>query len=648
MSEETPREFGQGTFGEKKITKRKVPFRIRLSTFFDAALGSTKGFALLGLAFLVTLALVMTALQAGVALVQFLNEDTTDPNNFVNAFWTQLSRILTVGDGGTWGARLLGVLNWLIAISISAGLIAYITASFMGVFQRLGRGLSPVFETKHTLILGWSPRVFPILRELAVAKSSERRPTVVIYSDVPRPQMNDEIASNCGELGKLCVITRHGSLTNPTEVARANAGEASSIIVLRADTSGDASVVTTVLAMRATIGDVHPPVVAEIEDSHIARTIASATDGLVQSVQSQDIIARVTAQAARQPGLASVVLDLLDFAGNEIYVLGVPELEGKTYGDALLSFEKSAVIGLETADGTSMLNPAPTQKIAQGTKLVVIAEDDSAIAYSGVLDFKPLSKTPIAAAKAKAHHLLVIGWSQMGQAVLSNLADYLPTGSSIEILARKEFVAPEELTGLKFGKITPSLSFVSGSIEEVVAIAEKRQYDEIIVLGYRSKMSPTDADAQTLLTMLQMKHIFDDHSNKATSARIVAEILDSSLLPLARAAATDDLVVSDVLSALLIAQLSQNPHVASVINDLFDADGAAIHLLPVEEFAPKGTSFTFGQLVSQGRAQKLTVIGYRFAKEAAAEASTGVLLNPDKSRTLVAKPGDGVVVIRHA
>jgi hypothetical protein len=219
-----------------------------------------------------------------------------------------------------------------------------------------------VFESKHTLILGWSPRVFPILRELAIAKSSERRPTVVIYSDVLRPEMNDAIANNCGDLGKLRVITRHGSMTNPTEVARANAGEAHSIIVLRADEAGDASVVTTVLAMRATIGDVHPPVVAEIEDEHIARTIASATDGLVQSVQSSDIIARVTAQAARQPGLASVILDLLDFSGNEIYVAEVPELAGKTYGDALLAFEKSTVIGIETADGKNILNPVPTQR----------------------------------------------------------------------------------------------------------------------------------------------------------------------------------------------------------------------------------------------------------------------------------------------
>lgn len=644
---ETPRDFGQGSFGENEVVKRKVPFRIRLSSFFDAALGSKRGFALFGLSFLVLLALVMTGIQAGIVLVSFLNDDTADPNNFVNAFWTQLSHILTVGDGGTWGERIMGVLNWAIAISISAGLIAYVTATFMNVFQRLGRGLSPVFESKHTLILGWSPRVFPILKELAIAKESERRPIVVIYSDIERLVMVDEIANNCGDLGKLRVITRHGSLINPSEVARANAGEASSIIVLRSDEAGDASVVTTVLAVRSVVGDVHPPIVAEIEDEQIAHTIFSATGGLVQSVQSSDIIARVTAQAARQPGLASVVLDLLDFEGNEIYITPVAELVGKTYGEALLAFEKSSVIGLELPNGTTSLNPSPTTKIVEDAKLIVIAEDDSAIAFTGFANTKPLTGGK-AATKSKAHHILVIGWSAMGHAVLSNLADYLPAGSSIDIVARKELVAPEELKNIKFGKVTPSIAFVSGRIDEVVAVAEKHDYDEIIVLGYRSKMSSTDADAQTLLTMLQMKHIFEDHSNKAKPARIVAEILNSALLPLARAAASDDLVVSDVLSALLISQLSQNPRIAPVITDLFDADGAAIHLVPVEEFAAAGKSVTFGELVATGRANKASVIGYRSVSGATTNEGTGVVLNPDKSATFTARAGDAVVVIRNS
>jgi hypothetical protein len=501
-----------------------------------------------------------------------------------------------------------------------------------------------VVESGHTLILGWSPRVFPILKELSVAKSSEADPVVVVFADQARDFMEEQIESRAGDLGKLKVITRRGSLSNPADVARANAGEASSIIVLDSDDAGDAGVVTTVLAIRANAGDNHPPVIAELDDVHTAATLNSATGGRVRSVRSQDVIARVTAQAARQPGLASVILDLLDFEGNELYYAPVSELEGKTYGDALLAFDNSAVIGFQTKNGELSLNPAAATKIPAGAKLIVISEDDSTIHFTGVkkLDWK----TRVGKAKAvPAQNLLVVGWSAMGRAVLGNLAEYLPKGSSITILARNQFVAADELKDITFGDVKVSYSNISGDVAEVIAVAERHHYDEIIVLGYRNAMTRVEADAQTLLTMMQMNQLFEDDSNKVKPTRIVAEILDSSLLPLARVAAADDLVVSDVLAALLISQLSQNPTIAPVFEDLFDADGAAIHLRPVENYVPVGEKVSFAELVAAGRAAGQSVIGYRSASAGKDDASKGVSLNPSKNVEFTSAAGDSLIVI---
>jgi hypothetical protein len=233
----------------------------------------------------------------------------------------------------------------------------------------------------------------------------------------------------------------------------------------------------------------------------------------------------------------------------------------------------------------------------------------------------------------------------MGQAVLSNLADYLAKGSSITIVARRQFVAREELADLSFGDIEVSFSNVSGDVQELIEIAEKRHYDEVMVLGYRTAMSAAEADAQTLLTMLQMKQLFDDDSNGVTPTRVVAEILDSALLPLARSAAADDLVVSDVLSALLIAQLSQNPSIAPVLADLFDAEGAGIHLISATDFAPVGTTTSHAELVALGSTANITVIGYRVAGgEGSAEVS-GIYLNPPKSRLWEVADKDSVIAI---
>ncbi|HMQ29728.1 MAG TPA: SH3 domain-containing protein, partial [Chloroflexaceae bacterium] len=45
----------------------------------------------------------------------------------------------------------------------------------------------------------------------------------------------------------------------------------------------------------------------------------------VLGARDPEIIARVTAQACRQPGLSAVWQDLLDFAGDEIYIVNIAE-----------------------------------------------------------------------------------------------------------------------------------------------------------------------------------------------------------------------------------------------------------------------------------------------------------------------------------
>lgn len=640
------RSFGRGTLGTSaKAPRKTVSVWAQLNSVFDNALGSSKGFVGFVFLLMIVLAGVMTGIQAVVAAVSFLNIEADSTTNYFDVFWASFAQILSLGGEATWGERIIGILYWAIAIAVTGTVIGFITSLIERTIARLGLGLSPVMNTGHLLIFGWSPRLLPILKELAIATRQGRKAEVVVFSDRPRSEMEQEIDQHRADLGSLSVITRHGSLVNPTEVARANVANASSIIVLRDDERGDSAVVTTVLALRAAAGDKHATVIAEIEDPHTAQTLFSATSGAVRSVRSQDIIARVTAQAARQPGLAAVVLDLLDFEGNEIYTAPARELEGSTFGDALLAFDRSTVIGIQDVNGNSFLNPGAERGIQAGESLIFIAEDDSTIVFTGIKPAPGVPRPRIAPTPPKAQHILVIGWSPMGQAVLSNLADYLAKGSTITIVARQEFVAREELADLSFGKVRVSLSYITGDVQELIEVAQKRHYDEVIVLGYRTAMSAPEADAQTLLTMLQMKQLFDDDSNGVTPTRVVAEILDSALLPLARSAAADDLVVSDVLSALLIAQLSQNARIAPVLTDLFDASGAGIHLIRATDFVPVGTTTSHAELVSLGSTANITVIGYRVAGgEGHAEVS-GVHLNPPKNRLWEVAEKDSIIAI---
>jgi voltage-gated potassium channel Kch len=648
MSEnEETRSYGQGAQGEPDAPKAtKVSFGTRLRYSFDNSL--SKAGAFVGYVFIaiILLAFAMTAIQAAIATVTPLNTPL-DPASYFFSYWAAFTKILGIGSTDAWGAQIVNFIYWAIGIAISGAVIGFISAAIQRAVARLKEGKSAVIESGHTLILGWSNRVFPILAELAIANDNVRKPRVVVFANTARTVMDAEILSRVPNLGKLKVITRTGDITNPEDLKRANVSSAKSIIILDADETGDATVVSTVLAVKAVNANANTRIIAELDDANTAEAITTATEGQVIAVRSHDVIARVTAQASRQPGLAAVTLDLLDFAGDEIYFSDVPALVGKTYADAVLAFNTASVIGVVDGKGKVQINPAQTAKISAGSKIIAIAADDDKIVYTGVRE--DIAKKKISKAKEpvrKPEHLLFIGWSSMGRSVVAELAQFLPKGSTVHIVAEKKHVLPEELKGLKFGSnIKVTHASVSGDIDELIAAASAKKYNEVIILGYREAISEAEADSQTMLTMLQMNQLFEAKGNGVEPTRLVAEILDSRKAELARVAAADDMVVSDNLAALLIAQVSENPALAPVFDDLFDADGASINVNPIEHYAPVGKSIEFAELVAIGRAHGESVIGYRTLKGSKGDAASGVKLNPTKTDTFKPAAGDGLVVI---
>ena len=641
------RSYGQGAQGEPDAPKAtKVSFRTKLRYNFDNSL--SKAGAFVGYVFIaiIVLAFAMTAVQAAIAAVAALNTPL-DPASYFFSYWAAFTKILGIGSTDAWGAQITNFIYWAIGIAISGAVIGFISAAIQRAVARLKEGKSAVIESGHTLILGWSNRVFPILSELAIANENIRKPRVVIFAGTARAVMDAEIAARVPNLGKLKVITRTGDVTNPEDLKRANVSSAKSIIILDADETGDATVVSTVLAVKAVNANPSTRIIAELDDANTAEAITTATKGQVIAVRSHDVIARVTAQASRQPGLAAVTLDLLDFAGDEIYFASVPALEGKTYADALLAFNTASVIGVVDGKGKTHINPSQTSKIGAGAKIIAIAEDDDKVVYTGVRD--DIAKKKIAAHKAptrKPEHLLFIGWSSMGRSVVAELSQFLPKGSTVHIVAEKKHVLPEELKALKFGSnIKVTHASVSGDIDELIAAASAKKYNEVIIPGYREAISETEADAQTMLTMLQMNQLFEAKGNGVEPTRLVAEILDSRKAELAQVAAADDLVVSDNLAALLIAQVSENPELAPIFDDLFDAEGASINVKPIEQYAPLGKEIEYAELVAIARANGESAIGYRTLANSKGHASTGVELNPAKTDRFKPAAGDSLVVV---
>jgi len=111
---------------------------------------------------------------------------------------------------------------------------------------------------------------------------------------------------------------------------------------------------------------------------------------------------------------------------------------------------------------------------------------------------------------------------------------------------------------------------------------------------------------------------------------------------LAKTASVDDLVVSDNLGALMISQVAENPHIAPVLVNLFDAEGVSVNVVPITNYLDLGQSVDYRQLTVLARSRGESAIGYRKLDPTHPNA---ISLNPRKSQMFNIEAGDGLIVI---
>jgi hypothetical protein len=119
---------------------------------------------------------------------------------------------------------------------------------------------------------------------------------------------------------------------------------------------------------------------------------------------------------------------------------------------------------------------------------------------------------------------------------------------------------------------------------------------------------------------------------------VVAEVIDSRNAVIAERTGADDLVVSDQLSSLMIAQLAERPELHQVLGGLFAADGPSISLKPADLYVP-AERLTFASVVAAARAQGQVALGYRLAE------AGQVALNPPKSTAVTLSAADQVIIL---
>ena len=182
-------------------------------------------------------------------------------------------------------------------------------------------------------------------------------------------------------LKSIEILTRSGDPTNPSEIIIANPNAAKSIIILNNEELKDPYVVTTTLSVCSVLENKQTPIVSSVKMEYFFNSLSNISSFNIIPVKPDNVIANVTAQALRQRGLGLVVLDFLDFDGDEIYFKHIPELIGEKYIDSILSFQKSSVIGVSTSQNEIMLGVEKDYILKRDDQLIFVSEDDSTIKF---------------------------------------------------------------------------------------------------------------------------------------------------------------------------------------------------------------------------------------------------------------------------
>ncbi|MFD4576114.1 NAD-binding lipoprotein [Streptomyces sp. NPDC058417] len=389
-----------------------------------------------------------------------------------------------------------------------------------------------------------------------------------------------------------------------------------------------------------------PAVVASVcgERYREAARLAAGPRGVV--LEADRTTAGLVARSALHPGLFPVLRELLDYAGDEFYVVPVPpEAAGRPFGDLLLDCATAAVAGLLRPDGTPLLNPSPDTVPGPGDRLVVVARDDGPVGWAdGPYPVDPAAPERPDAADGEPARLLVLGWNRRAPLVVDQLRPTGPGARIVDVVCdpaepppvpepRREAVADGLTVTFRTADLTRPASLRG---------LDPLSYDRIVVLGPDARDGAGRPDDRTLVTLLVLRALAAEAGREVP---VVAELTDHRSRALAPLGPGSEVVVGGELGGLLMAQVAQDGRLAPVFDELFGVGGGTLRLRPCGHYVRPGRAVSFAAVVAAARARGQCAIGYRRPDLPGEPPGGGVRLNPPKDELRVWNPHDAVVVV---
>jgi hypothetical protein len=620
---------------------------------------------------LVVIAIIGLISLIGGLLVHPANEPSV---TLGEAVWWAFLRLTDPGylgdDEGTWRRIISTILTVSGYVIFLGALVAIMTQRLIALMRELERGLTPVAIKNHVVILGWSNRTVPLVRELMGVEQEAQG--LFLHRDINRIKLvvlAEEVSAlharqlrDAPGIGRRMrnIILRSGTALQPEALHRA-ACLNSAVVVIPSVAHGPHELVTsdveTIKALlslnaQAREENVEPPyVVAELQDVRKLALLKRAYSGRLEVVAGDLTISSLMAQNVLHPGLSEVYSELLtSHEGNEFYLRDVGTFTGKTLGFFAQHCPKSIVCGLlrrDQAHWQPLLNAPPDTVLAEGDLVVVMArrfEDADPAQHRGRLldDLPRKSKRTLPITDSiEGKHLLILGWNHRVPALIHELASYGGdrfTVDQVSVVPAQERTAAIANYSQQNQRVpcTPIEAdyMREGTLREITPA----NYDTIILVSSDRLPTGEEADARAIVGYT----ILDDMLQSAKHyPQILLELNDPDNEPLVRYNRSETIISPLILSHLL-GQVALRPELRTVFDELFTVGGAEILFRQPSEFN-LNQPLAFWKLEARVAEHGETALGVYRAKPD--DKGRRLHLNPPRNEALTLEDGDQIVVL---
>jgi hypothetical protein len=529
-------------------------------------------------------------------------------------------------DGGTMAGSPPHRRGLALGATICGALVmSFLTGAFASkMAERIGdlkSGKSPVVEEGHLVVLGFDSKVTFLARELA---RSGQRLVVAIMSTDDKERIEQAVRpAKRVPQSRARFIARTGDPRSELALLRISADKARAIVIVPPAQLDDEATVSwalsTMLAVRRVVGPKwkgHVVVEARHRSAEDILRLAAEPDVAgpgalpAEVVASDDVIARVLAQAARQEGVYFALREMLSFLGSEIYLEPVGHrLAGRTFDEVHERLRGGVALGIVGADGETRLAPPPgdPRKLGRRDRLAVLAHRARGYHLDG--KFAPLTAPPNKdrGEVPGRERVLLLGYNRTLPLVIEELDEILADGSEVTVMCCPIKNPVRQLLETLESRVSHvRLSHDARRPVDLVNTADDAllSMDAVVVLGCEDE-NDENGDADALSTLLWLRHAM--RRSKREVQRVVTEVRDVRSAEYVRAAARDLLVSSDVV-AMLLAQSALEPEVARIYRELLSPIGHEIFLRPRGLYVGEREA-SFGEVMAAARVRGEVAIG---------------------------------------